>query len=202
MSIQSSDHFYQLLMGAKSKRSETHKQNERNICGLRIHLAEEGDALVQPVCYAHCVLTGGVFAVDGSTRWAFVHGWEGLDLRDTRRASIVFNSFSTGSGRGYISQCLKRYGKDKLLSLLTARDWKLALAAWRKFQVKVSLNPAISLSRTETSVRSFLSRSDVMEHFEAFVNYGFNLEAHLPVPKMELSAKSRRKKSRLLANLK
>ena len=69
-------------------------------------------------------------------------------------SSIAFNSFSTGCGRGYISQWLKMYGKDKLLSLLTARDWKLALAAWRKFQVQVSLNPAISLSRTETSVRS------------------------------------------------
>ena len=122
-------------------------------------------------------------------------------LRDTRRASIVFNSFSTGCGRGYISQWLKRYGKDRLLSFLTVRDWKLALAVWRKFQVQVSLNPAISLSRTETSVRSFLSRSDILEHFEAFVNYGFNLEAHLPVPKLELSAKSRRKKNRLLANL-
>ena len=103
---------------------------------------------------------------DDSTRWALVHGWEGLDLRDNRLASIVFNSFSTGCGRGYISQWLKRYGNDKLLSLLTVTDWKLALATWRKFQVQVSLNPAISLSRTETSVRSFLSRIDVLEHFE------------------------------------
>ena len=87
------------------------------------------------------------------------------------------------------------------MSLLTIRDWKLALVAWRKFQVQVRQNPAISLFRTEASVRSFLPRSDVLEHFEAFV-YGFNLEAHLPVPKLELSAKSRRKKSRLLANLK
>ena len=202
MSIQSFDHFYQLLMGAKSKRSKTHKQDKRNIRGLRFHLAEEGDVLIQPACYAHCVLTGRAFAADGSTRWALVHGWEGLDLRDTRRATVVFNNFSTGCGRGYISQWLKRYGKDKLLSLLTVRDWKLALAAWRKFQVQVSLNPAISLSRAETTVRSFLSRSDVLEHFEAFVNYGFNLEAHLHVPEMKPLAKSRRKKNRSLANFK
>ena len=103
MSIQSFDHFYQRLMGAKSKRSKTHKQDKRNIRGLRFHLAEEGDVLFQPACYAHCVLTGRAFAADGSTRWALMHGWEGLDLRDTRRASIAFNSFSTGCGRGYIS---------------------------------------------------------------------------------------------------
>ena len=68
------DHFYQPLMGAKSKRSKTHKQDKRNTRGLRFHLAEDGDVLIQPACYAHCVLTGRAFAADGSTRWALVHG--------------------------------------------------------------------------------------------------------------------------------
>ena len=165
MSIQSFDHFYQPLMGAKIKRSKTHKRDKINIHGLRFHLAEERDVVMQPACYAHSVLTVQALAADGSTRWALVHGWEGLDLRDTRRATVVFNSFGTDCGRGYIAQWLKRYGSDNLLSLLTIRKWKLALAAWRKFQVQVNLNPAISPFHTETSVRSFLSRSDILEHF-------------------------------------
>ena len=131
-----------------------------------------------------------------------MHGWEGLPLWDTRRATVVFSSFSTGCGTRHIAQWFKRNGKDQSLWLLGIRDRKLALAAWRKFQVQVSQNPAISFSRTETSVRSFLSRSDVLEHFEAFVDYGFNLEAHLLIPELEPSAKSRRKKDRSLANFK
>ena len=168
MSIQSFDHFYQPLKGAKTKRSKTHKRDKINIHGLRFHLAE-GDVVMQPACYAHSVLTGQALAADGSTRRALVHGWEGLDLRDTRRATVVFNSFGTDCGRGYIAQWLKRYGRDNLLSLLSIRKWKLALAAWRKFQVQENLNTAISLFHTEMSVRSVLSRSDILEHFEAFV---------------------------------
>ena len=109
MSIQSFDKFYQLLMGAKSKRSKTHKQDKRDTRGVRFHSAEEGDVLIQPACYAHSDLTGRAFAADGSTRCALVHEWEGLDMRDTRRATVVFTSFSTGCGRGYISQWLRRF---------------------------------------------------------------------------------------------
>ena len=79
---------------------------------LRYHLAEPGDVIIQPPCYAQCVLTGRSLNTDGTVRLALVHGWEGINVNDQElivfldNAAVALVKVSSGSGliaMGWIS---------------------------------------------------------------------------------------------------
>ena len=79
MSVQSFNHLYRLLFEPKTLYS---RRKRKLIRDLRHHLAEPGDVIIQPPCYAHCVLTGRSLNTDETVRWALVHGWEGINVND------------------------------------------------------------------------------------------------------------------------
>ena len=84
---------------------------------LSYHLTKPGDLLIQPR-FAHCVLTGRTSAVDGSTSWSLVHEWEGLNVSDHLRGSLVIDRFCSGVKRGFILQWLEQMSLGRLIKLL------------------------------------------------------------------------------------
>ena len=176
-SVQSFNHLYRLLVEPKTLYSRRERMLIRD---LRYHLAEPGDVIIQPPCYAHCVLTGRSLNTDGTVRWALAHGWEGINVNDQERANRVFGQFSSGAGKGLIRQWLDRYGLDQLMKLLEVREWRVALQQWKAAQFLRLENPLVcSVDSEEPSVWSFFYRRDVLEHCEAFQAVGYDLNKFL-----------------------
>ena len=110
---------YRLLMLPESM-----NRNEKKMCrGLRYHLAEPGDELIQPPLFAHCILTGRSLTSDGKSRWSLVHGWEGVSISDLKKGGQVFGRFSFGSGQDYVEKWIQWYGLDELIDRIRHRDW-------------------------------------------------------------------------------
>ena len=197
MSVQSFNHLYRLLVEPKTLYSRIERKLIRD---LRYHLAEPGDVIIQPPCYAHCVLTGCSSNTDGTVRWALVHGWEGNNVNYQERANRVFEQFSSGAGKGFIRQWLDRYGLDQLVKLLEVREWRVALQQWNAAQFLRLEKPLVcSVDSEEPTVWSFLYRRDVLEHCEAFQAVGYDLIRFLRHSNPRNHSKSR-KKNRRLAN--
>ena len=101
------------------------------------------------------MLTGRSFDSDGTVQWALNHGWEGINVADSKRTNRLLGQFCSGAGKGFVRQWLDRYGLDMLVKLLEAREWRLALREWGKAR----------LSDLEGStIESFFYWRDVLEH--------------------------------------
>ena len=193
--IQTFQEFHHLLM-SRSQRSEDCPEFN----GLRYHLALPGDVLIQPPCYAHCVLTGR------SEGWALVHGWEGLNLHDVNRANVVFDRFCLGVGKGVVYEWLQRHSTEKLVKLLRIRDWKKALKKWKLAMSKPStilpndFPSGCIVDPKELSLRMFCESREVTQHVETFWKLGYDLKKHLR-GNNSVSRKRCFKKNRRLANL-
>ena len=131
--------------------------NEGKLCrGLSYHLAKPGDLLIQP-CFAHCALTGRTSAADGSTSWSLVHGWEGLNVSDHLRGSLVIDRFCSGVKRGFILQWLEQMSLGRNKGLLRIKYRRKALSDWKKYVQGKSSETSAVCSESKT-VRAFLVR--------------------------------------------
>ena len=187
---------YRLLMLPESM-----NRNERKLCrGLRYHLAEPGDVLIQPPLFAHCVLTGRSLTSDGMSRWSLVHGWEGVNISDLKRGSRVFGRFSFGSGQNYVEEWIQRYGLDELIDRIRHRDWKRALKKWRTSLASSSVSGVQSVDSPNCAVSSALqwfSKSVVLDHLEAFKIVGYDLSSSFENRNKRKRKPCRSRKSRL-----
>ena len=96
------------------------------------YLAKSCDVLIQPPCFAHCVLTGRISAPDGSTCWSLVNSWKGLNLSNKLRDSLKFDRFCSGVKRGFILQWLEAMLLGHLIRLLRIKYSRKALSEWKK----------------------------------------------------------------------
>ena len=189
--IQTFKDFHRLLM------DRAKYGNDEKLCrGLSYHLAKPGDLLIQPPCFAHCVLTGRTSAADGSTSWSLVHGWEGLNVSDHLRGSLVIDRFCSGVKRGFILQWLEQMSLGRLIKLLRIKYWRKALSDWKKYVQGRSPETSAVCSESKT-VRAFLVRKEMVEHLEAFHRYEYNLKESLSSIKR---VKRKSLKNRRLAN--
>ena len=87
MSIESFEMLYRFLTEPK----QLYTKKRKLIRGLRYHLAQPGDVVIQPPLCAHIVLTGRSLNSDGTVQWALVHGWEGINVADSECLHLVQN---------------------------------------------------------------------------------------------------------------